>query len=355
MRLRFLPASLMVVSILVACTPFTKPSSTDQETLSSSSSADNTEMPVTRNVTYIGTLDQANPSIYQQGTHTLTLSDGQFLLIESSDVGLNLDSYVGKRIEARGSVRPTVEGSGTIMSVEEIMILGEESSSAAETSSASPARKMCGGIAAFPCDEGYVCVDNPDDSCDPERGGADCGGICVKSVASSSSSTSVSSAKPAMSSSAPASRTSSSSPTVMSSSASVTTGLEAQIVLMSKQKYDDPSLWTQTYCTTHIGYCVRAHKNWYFKSFGATTSNSWHVEFGMQEIAALYDGPIVMNLVEGSSASMDARDGEVRSQGSDVIGFKDWSGKHFEIIADARLKAAVTYMVSHISSYAVSE
>ncbi|HEX5748652.1 MAG TPA: hypothetical protein VFZ09_20600 [Archangium sp.] len=37
---------------------------------------------------------------------------------------------------------------------------------------------FCGGIAGIPCAEGYACVDDPRDDCDPDRGGADCGGIC---------------------------------------------------------------------------------------------------------------------------------------------------------------------------------
>lgn len=39
--------------------------------------------------------------------------------------------------------------------------------------------QMCGGIAGFACPEGYACVDDPDDTCNPEQGGADCGGLCV--------------------------------------------------------------------------------------------------------------------------------------------------------------------------------
>jgi hypothetical protein len=42
------------------------------------------------------------------------------------------------------------------------------------------AYQFCGGIAGFPCPSGYTCVDNPHDNCDPRRGGADCGGICVR-------------------------------------------------------------------------------------------------------------------------------------------------------------------------------
>jgi PrcB C-terminal len=42
-----------------------------------------------------------------------------------------------------------------------------------------PDPQFCGGIAAFPCPDNLTCVDNPDDDCDPNNGGADCGGICV--------------------------------------------------------------------------------------------------------------------------------------------------------------------------------
>jgi hypothetical protein len=41
-------------------------------------------------------------------------------------------------------------------------------------------RQLCGGIAAIRCPAGYACVDDPSDACDPDQGGADCGGICVK-------------------------------------------------------------------------------------------------------------------------------------------------------------------------------
>lgn len=37
---------------------------------------------------------------------------------------------------------------------------------------------MCGGIAGKACPIGQVCVDDPSDSCDPKKGGADCSGFC---------------------------------------------------------------------------------------------------------------------------------------------------------------------------------
>ena len=42
-----------------------------------------------------------------------------------------------------------------------------------------PKPPFCGGIGGFPCKGGSRCVDDPSDDCDPRRGGADCGGICV--------------------------------------------------------------------------------------------------------------------------------------------------------------------------------
>ena len=36
----------------------------------------------------------------------------------------------------------------------------------------------CGGIAGVQCPEGQKCVDDPSDTCDPTKGGADCSGIC---------------------------------------------------------------------------------------------------------------------------------------------------------------------------------
>src|SRR5688572_24377692 len=37
---------------------------------------------------------------------------------------------------------------------------------------------FCGGIAGFTCPGAGQCVDDPSDDCDPENGGADCGGLC---------------------------------------------------------------------------------------------------------------------------------------------------------------------------------
>ena len=42
----------------------------------------------------------------------------------------------------------------------------------------SAAGETCGGIAGKPCRAGSLCVDDPNDDCQPGTG-ADCGGVCV--------------------------------------------------------------------------------------------------------------------------------------------------------------------------------
>ena len=49
---------------------------------------------------------------------------------------------------------------------------------AAPTLQAAPGGQPCGGIAGIPCPEGFVCKDVPGDGCNPNRGGADCPGVC---------------------------------------------------------------------------------------------------------------------------------------------------------------------------------
>jgi hypothetical protein len=41
--------------------------------------------------------------------------------------------------------------------------------------------KPCGGIAGKQCKSGQICIDVPNDGCDPAKGGADCSGLCQPS------------------------------------------------------------------------------------------------------------------------------------------------------------------------------
>jgi hypothetical protein len=40
--------------------------------------------------------------------------------------------------------------------------------------------RSCGGFPGTPCSQGEICLDDPSDDCDPDNGGADCIGVCVK-------------------------------------------------------------------------------------------------------------------------------------------------------------------------------
>lgn len=357
---RFLVPLVFVLGLGLAACNFGSSTPSDTASSSSSSSEDSGDL-VTHNVSYTGTIDELGMTTYQQGTHKLILENGQFLILESTDANLNLNTYLGKSVEIRGSLQPTVEAGGMLLRAEEVIVLGvtSSSSSSSETVS-SESRTMCGGIAGLPCESGQECVDDPSDGCDPRNGGADCSGMCVTVMKESSSSEAMKSSvmssavrSSVMQASSKSSVVSSAASSSQSSVAGNSAAIEQQNVLLAKQTYDQDSLWTQKYCTSHIAFCVPVHKNWYFKSFGATTSNLWHVELGMSDIAELGDGAIILNLVSGSSASMQAQSGQIKTQGSDVIGFMDWQdGTHFEIIADARVKAAVSYMLAHITAYA---
>ncbi|OJH41802.1 hypothetical protein BON30_00740 [Cystobacter ferrugineus] len=46
-----------------------------------------------------------------------------------------------------------------------------------------PEGRFCGGLAAIPCPSGYICVDDPADTCDPAQGGRDCSGRCTAATA----------------------------------------------------------------------------------------------------------------------------------------------------------------------------
>ncbi len=44
--------------------------------------------------------------------------------------------------------------------------------------------KRCGGIAGLQCDGTDICVEDPNDDCDPSTGGADCMGVCRDAICS---------------------------------------------------------------------------------------------------------------------------------------------------------------------------
>ena len=310
----FLGSSALLPVVLTSCSLFGSPTLPPDESV-----ADETQessfAPVqdeTKNVSYRGLLSEAGPSVMMEGTHVLTLSDGRSVSLESEAV--SLAPYVGKEVEVMGDVRAAVEGGGLVMRVVRVVDL-------------SPPVPM--DSSASVGDEDAAVSDG--------------------SVSSSSASSSHSSAsrKPLP---IPTVRSSSVSAGAESSSVITNTDEEFRVrtAAMAKAKIDD-SGWTQRYCTGHIGFCMPVQKNWWYKSFGANADALWYVELSSEEILSVGDGPIAVKLLKGDAGS---EDGKVFAQGSTVLGVLGWTeGRHFEIRAATELRAAVEYILLHITPY----
>jgi len=246
----------------------------------------------THNVTYRGIVQPAGISIYMQGSHRLLLSDGRFLLLESDTVDLN--GYVGEEVEISGSTRATIEANGIIMRVEntKLILPPPEAETSSESSLSSLSEEKPSELIEEPTTEVPL---------EPREA----------SVAN-----------------------------------------EAIIEAMSAENFS-PENWTQEYCSSHIGFCIPIHRNWWYKSFGTTTSTLWHVEVGNSPVLNLADGPISINLLYGDLSSLEDQETTTVQVHDDIIvGSRPWSGdRHFEIRASITLEAAVRYMIEHINPY----
>lgn len=63
-----------------------------------------------------------------------------------------------------------------------VMLLGGVAVGSGCSGGLPPEGPSCGGIAGIPCPGAGQCEDDPSDNCDPDQGGADCGGICTCNV-----------------------------------------------------------------------------------------------------------------------------------------------------------------------------
>jgi len=281
----------------------------------------------TENVLYRGTLREAGISIFMEGSHRLELDDGRFILLESSEV--SLDKYIDQNVEVYGAIRPTTEEGGMIMRVESIASL-EQASSSEESSSSSSS-----------------------ESSSSEASSEESSSSLPSVAASSRQSSRASSAAPVVSSAAAVSSAAiSSAASVASATSSVawegSSELSAKAAVMAKDNMAEGN-WTQKYCSTHIGFCVDVHKNWWFKSFGTTSSHLWHVEVGPQEMNNLGEGPLSINLVSGSIDTAGKTDGQVTPEGDTIVGYRSWDDKrHFEIRAPKNLEQAVRIMTGKL-------
>ncbi len=256
----------------------------------------------TRNVTYTGTVQPAGISIYQQGSHRLVLPGGKFILLESDTLDLN--GYVNEEVRAYGALRPTVEAGGMIMRVERIELVAKSSVSSAPSVQSSAA--------------------------------------ALSSTSETNSSTTQTTSTVTVSSQTTVSSVSSTEESAPSAA------FQERVEVMARQDYSS-SNWTQQYCSSHVGFCVPVHRNFWFKSFGATDTTLWHVEISSEPVENMHEGPIVLELFAGSAVS---NDGTVDVSGGKAVAYKEWTfGRHFRISGDARLEIPIRYMMSHITEY----
>jgi hypothetical protein len=268
--------------------------------------------------------------MFMEGTHKLVTDQGETALLESDTVVL--DDYVDAKVRLTGAARSTTEGNAIIVNVDGIeRVLTDEEPSVLEESSSSS-----------------------QESSSSEAASSSMSSVAVSSAAPASSKP-ASSAAPVVSSAAPVVASSSTAPVAVSSSsvAADDTGeqpaagtMTANVDAMAKAKVDSAN-FTQQYCTTHIGFCIPVHRNWFFVSFGANVSPFlWHVELSDKEIESAGQGGISVNLVSGA---LTQPEGAAVSAGADVIAYRQWTGsRHFEVRGPAALKAAIEYIAQNI-------
>ncbi len=282
---------------LGACSFNAAPSDDGTSSSSSVSSAS-----VVQDVSYTGVIRVLGASIYMQGTHKLVLDNEQFLILESNSLDLN--NYLGRTVRVTGDVSPTVEEGGMIMRVETVSAMEQSSEMSASSD------------------------------------------ISESSVDSSSSAASIASSRAAVSSIASSRAVSS---IAAASSASVI-AVDAKAQTMAKANMGAAS-WTQKYCSKQIGFCAPIHKNWWFTSFGATSTYLAHVEVGPEELQTLGDGPLSINVVSGSINGTGKSDGQVVTEGGDSVGYRAWSNdRHIEVRAPGILSEAVRYITQNIAA-----
>ncbi len=315
---------------------------------------------VTRNVTYTGILEEGGVTIYQQGTHMLMLSDGRMVLLEVGEgKSFALGLYEGKLVRVKGDVSPTVEAGGTIMKVVEIGWIKRETNE--EGDEEEVIRVICGEGSG--CDDGFVC----------ELGEEV--GVCVSDGGESEEEAEdevpedeeneeeevVDDVLDEEELDEEEDEDDSDEPEELDEEEATEEENEEEeeestidhteaIEMMESEDYASER-WTQEYCSSHVGFCVPVHKNWYYNSFGATTSVLWHLEMGAMPVENFGEGPLIVDLKSGDLSALGVSDGEVKEVGSKVIGYRSWTdGRHFEISGVSEIREPIEFITKGLKS-----
>lgn len=259
----------------------------------------------TKNVSYTGTVKPAGMSIYSEGTHRLVLKDSKFILLESTVKDLN--GYVGEEVQVLGAIRPTEETDAMIMRVEEISLIEKEE------------------------------VETEEENEEPEE-----------AAATEETSEEVEEPKKEVTEEQTEEVSAQEETVVEKVIEKKSPAYLKRVEKMASETFTAEN-WTQEYCTAHIGFCVPIHRNWWYKSFGATSSSYWHLEMNPESIENLGDGPLKVLLNGESIDALGIEEGAIQSEGSEVVGYRSWTnGRHFEIRADASLRGAVEYITEKL-------
>lgn len=317
-RFRF-PLIAVSFLALAACKPAV-PADTPTPPAAASSSSAESSAPAMAMAE--GKLAKVGIGIYMQGTHRLMTDLGQELLLQSST--LQLDDYVDLQVRVSGEVSPAVENGAMIMTVQTIERV-ESSSSVMSSSemSVSSTSSVASSSSSLTSSSSSI---------------SSLAAMQASSVASSvRRSSSVASSAPAVSSRS-------------SVSSAALSAVDASVTAMAKAKVDATN-FTQKYCSSHIGFCIPVHRNWFYKSFGAASSSLWQVEISDHETENAGEGVIFVRLVSG--ALQGAEGVAVETEAGKVVASRQWTGnRHFEISGPAELKSAIEFIAAGL---AVSE
>ena len=311
----------------------------------------------TNNVSYVGTVRvfTGDPT---RGTHTLEIPDGTFIYLESESVDLN--GYVDEEATLMGAVRPTEGEDSVLMRVEEIQLMesadadpiedqdpeaveeeaSEEEDPVVDTEVEDVVEEVLEGTEEVTSD-----TDSDEQAEEPEESLEEIEEVVVDDPTSEEANKLADEIGVEISEEVLPEEPIAETPLVAPEFSEVANHIASAMAAedLSTER------WTQNYCSSHIGFCIPVHKNWWFKSFGNTTSYLWHVELSTEAIENLGDGGIVLHLVEGPLPT-EANDGSVLTIDASVIGFKSWTDyKHFEVKAPIGAVEAVQYIVDNLT------
>lgn len=272
-----------------------------------------------------GIIQRITVGTYPVGTHALLRDDGSLvaLLLSSS---VRLDDYVDSQVRVTGLAEPSSEPGVSLVTVE--VVEAVSASSSVESSSASSESSSMQSSAEATTSSSVSSSSSV---------------VSSAPVVSSKSSSSVVVSSKVSSATVVSSSVSSSTPVAQVSSSSV----DPKLAAMQRSTVGS-ELFVSQYCTVNGGFCIPMHKKWYFTSFQRQAGTLWHVEIGPQEINALGEGLIVVDLIKGPLPA-DSADQTAVVSGNDVLVYKAWKENHLVVKAPVTLQSQAEYIAKNVT------